>query len=67
MKPLNSPFPGCCKPYPDATFENQVLVKLNAHHNGPHCKGFTEPMDVEVWNADVDARNTARRSARGDE
>lgn len=66
LPPLNSPFPGCCKTYPDARFVNQTLVELNAHHTGKHCKGYLEPMDMEVWNADVDARN-ARRASRGDE
>lgn len=66
LPPLNAPYAGCCKPYPDARFVNQVLVEINAHHIGRHCKGFLEPMDMEVWNAEVDARN-ARRAGRGDE
>ena len=64
LMPLNAPFPGCCKPYPHARFEDQVLVELHAHHNGPKCGGFMEPMDVEAWNAEVDAR---RGAVQGDE
>ena len=61
MVALNAPFPGCCEPYPDATFVNQSLVRLSAHHQGPRCKGYLEPMSMEDWLADVDARNRVRR------
>lgn len=61
---LNAPYPGCCRPTPDATFANQTLVKLVARHVGPNCKGYLEPMSVETWNADVHDR--ARRRDGGD-
>lgn len=53
---LNAPYPGCCDPFPDATFVNGELVKLNAHHNGEQCAGYLEPMSLEDWNASVDNR-----------
>jgi len=66
LPPLNSPFPGCCKPYPYAVFVDQKLVELHAHHTGRHCKGYQEPMSLEEWNAEVDAR-AARSAGKGDE
>lgn len=61
------PYPGCCKPVPDATFANQNLVKLMARHIGRRCKGYLEPMDMEEWNAEVNRRASARSSAGGDD
>lgn len=67
LLPLNAPFPGCCKPYPHARFVDQVMVELHAHHVGSRCKGFMEPMSVEDWNAEIDARSAAGRASGGDE
>jgi hypothetical protein len=67
LPPLNSPFPGCCKPYPYAVFVDQKLVELTARHTGRHCKGYQEPMSLEEWNADADARSAARRRDGGDD
>ena len=58
--PLISIYPGCCNPYPDATFVNQKIVKLVAHHRGPQCKGFLEPMSIEDWNASIALRRDER-------
>lgn len=46
---LNAPSPGCCRPFPDGRFVNQELVELYAHHQGPRCKGFMEPMNIKEW------------------
>jgi hypothetical protein len=62
MPALNTPYPGCCTPYPYAQFVDQKLVELTARHRGKRCNGYTEPMDLEAWNADVDTRNAARHS-----
>lgn len=67
LPPLNAPFPGCCKPYPYAAFSNQTLVQLEARHVGKGCRGYTEPMDLEEWNEDVDRRNAARSGGGGHE
>lgn len=58
---LNEPFPGCCKPSPDATFKNQTLVKLEARHIGKYCKGYVAPLSIVDWMVDVDARASASR------
>lgn len=54
---VNSPYPGCCKPYPDATFKNEKMVVLIACHTGPGCKGYRESKSVEEWYAEIDARS----------
>lgn len=64
LPPLNAPFAGCCKPYPDATFAKQELVALNAHHTGPSCKGYLEPMSLEEWNAEVARRPRPRLESK---
>lgn len=64
---INEPYPGCCKPVPDATFANQNLIRLMARHIGRRCKGYLEPMDMEEWNAEVNRRASARSSAGGDD
>lgn len=64
---LNEPFPGCCKPFPDATFKNQTLVKLEARHTGKYCKGYVAPLSIEDWKADVDARATPGSFNWGDD
>lgn len=64
LPPLNQPYAGCCKPYPDATFEKQTLVSINAHHIGPHCGGYLEPMDLEEWNAEVARRPRPRLESK---
>lgn len=63
MPAVNAPYPGCCEPYPDATFVDQELVKVNAHHKGPYCKGYLEPMSLEAFRAEVDARRPVRGDA----
>lgn len=57
--PAPTTYPGCCKPYPDATFINQTLVRLDAHHTGPRCGGYREPMNMEDWHAAIDERRAA--------
>lgn len=49
LPPLNQPYAGCCKPYPDLTFKNGALVSYKSHHNGPLCKGYLETHDVTDW------------------
>lgn len=66
LPPPNSPFPGCCKPYPFARFVNQKLVELNYHHIGQQCRGYIEPINMEGWNADVDTRNARRGAGRNE-
>lgn len=64
LLPLNAPYPGCCTPYPDARFKDQLMVELYDHHRGPNCKGFMEERSVEEWYAQIDAD---RRLDGGDE
>jgi hypothetical protein len=47
----------CCKPYPDATFRDGIVVRLYAHHHGPSCKGTLERMSIRDWNHDIDRRS----------
>lgn len=61
---FGTPYPGCCRPFPDATFVNERLVKLYAHHQGPSCRGYLESMSMEEWHAEIDARSRARRNDR---
>lgn len=63
---INSPYPGCCTPYPDARYVNQTLVSVHMHHNGVHCAGYLEPYPLEEWNAQVAARIGFGSSVRGD-
>lgn len=67
LEPLNAPYPGCCVPYPDATFQNQNMVRLSAHHQGPRCRGYLEPIDITEWMADVHVRNANRSKSGSDE
>jgi hypothetical protein len=65
--PLNGPYPGCCTPYPDARFVNEIMVELNAHHVGKRCRGFLEPIDREEWYAEIDRLAADHSRNRGDD
>lgn len=60
------PHPGCCKPYPYATFRDEHLVSIRLCHRGRFCKGFDEPMELEAFYAEVD-RASARSGNGGDD
>ena len=67
IPPLNAPYPGCCVPYPDVTFVDQTITRLVSRHIGPRCGGYTEPIPMEEWNAEVDRRSAARDRSRRDD